>query len=73
MITFAAISGSSLFTLVITIVVGGLVYFLLDWMLNKLAIAEPFNKVARVILIVAVVVFLINALLGLTGHAFIRW
>lgn len=69
----AAISGGSLFTLVITIVIGGLIYFLLDWMLNKLAIPEPFNKLARVVLILAVVIFLINALLGLTGNAFIRF
>jgi len=70
----AAISGESVFMLVITIAVGGLIYWLLDWGLTKVAIPEPFNKIARVVLVLAVVIFLINALMGLTGHGgFIKW
>lgn len=68
----AAVSGSALIWLVITVIVAGLIYWIVDWGLNKLAIPEPFNKVARVILIIAVVVFLVNALLSVAGHGFIR-
>lgn len=73
MITLAAISGESLMWLVISIIIGGLVYWLLDWAITKFALPEPFAKVARIVLILGAVIFLINALLTVGGRPFIKW
>lgn len=67
----AAISGESLMWLVIEIIVGGLIYWLLTWALASVGLPEPFAKIAKVVLVLAVCVFLINALLGLAGHPII--
>lgn len=69
----AVVSGSGLVNLVITLIVVGLVYWVLDWALGRIALPEPFSKIARVILILAVAVFIVNALLSLIGHGFISW
>ena len=69
----AAISGQSLIMLVVWIIVVGLIFGLLWWLIDYVKLAEPFAKVARVVLAVAAVVFLINALLGLVGKPFITW
>lgn len=69
----AAVTGESIMWLVITIIIGGLVYALLEWAIKAIAIPEPFAKIARVVLILGVVVFLVNALLSVAGHGFIKW
>lgn len=69
----AAISGEGLVGVIITLIVAGLIYWLLDWLITKVALPDPFAKVARVILIVAAVLFVINALLSLTGHPIVKW
>lgn len=69
----AIISGSQILSLVVTIIVVGLIYWLLIWLIGAVGLTEPFNKVARVILMVLAVFFLINALLQLVGHGFIAW
>jgi len=71
--TLALISGEALVSTLVWIVVYGIVFWLLWWLLSYCAIPEPFNKVARVILAVAAVVLLINLLMGIAGHPFIRW
>lgn len=68
-----AITGESLLTFVIWIVIAGIIYWLLTWLIDKVAIPEPFSKVAKVVIAVVAVIFLINALLGLVGKAFIAW
>lgn len=67
----AAISGESLMWLVIEVLVAGLIYWLLTWAIAQIGPPEPFAKIAKFILVVAVCVFLINALLGLAGHPII--
>lgn len=69
----AAISGESLIWLVIQLLIFGLVYFIISWGVAQIAPPEPFAKIIRVVLVLAVVIFLINALLGLGGRPFITW
>ena len=67
------ISGSALLTLLITLVIGGLVFYLVWWFLGYVGLPAPFDKVARVIVGLAALIFLISLLLGLTGHPLITW
>ena len=67
------ISGEGLLSLLIQVIVGGMIFGLLWWLLDVVALREPFAKFARVILVLAAVVFLVNILLGFTGHPLIYW
>ncbi len=69
----AAISGDSLIQAVIWIIIAGVIFWLCNWLISYVGIGEPFNKVAKVIIAVVAVVFLINALLTIAGRPFIRW
>jgi hypothetical protein len=66
------IAASSLISLLVWIVVVGLIFGLLWWLLDFCKIPEPFNKVVRVVLAIAAVVFLINLLLGFAGYPLVR-
>ena len=68
----AAISGDALISAVIWIIIAGVIFFLLNWLISYVGIGEPFLKVAKVIIAVVVVVMLINALLIIVGRPFIR-
>lgn len=61
------ISGSALLSLLILIIVAGLIFYLLWWLIGYCGLPEPFNKVARVILAIVAVIFLINVLLQVGG------
>lgn len=69
----AAVSGSTLVSAVIWIIVAGLIFWLLSWLIDYAGIGEPFNKVAKVVLALVAVVILINALLTVAGKPFITW
>lgn len=69
----AQISGSAVVNVLIWIIVLGVVFWLLFWLIGYVGLPEPFNKVARVILAVAAVIVLINCLLMLAGHPIIHW
>ena len=69
----AEIAGRDVISAVIWVIVLGIIFGLLWWLIDYVKIPEPFSKVARVVLAVAGVVLLINVLLGLAGHPFIRW
>ena len=70
----AAISGSAVINVIVTLVIVALIYFVADWGLKKIALPEPFGKVAMVLLVLLAVVFIINSLMGLTSSGpFIRW
>ena len=58
-------------SLIITLVVGALIFWVLWWGLGMIGLPEPFNKIIKVILIVAVVIFLVNILLGFSGNSFL--
>lgn len=70
---FAAISGESLTYAVVWVVVAAVIFYLLKWLIDYIKPDPPFDKVARVILAVAVVVVLINALLTIVGKPFITF
>lgn len=69
----AVISGESIIKLVVTLVIGALIYWVITWALGQFKLAEPFATVIRVLVVLAVAVFLIDALLAVSGHGFIRW
>lgn len=51
-------------SLLITIVIWGLIFYVAWWALGKMALSEPFNKIATVILVIAVLCVLIGILNG---------
>jgi hypothetical protein len=53
--------------LLITIVIAGLIFYLIWWFIGYIGLPEPFNKVARVLVGLVALVFLINLLAGLLG------
>jgi uncharacterized membrane protein len=68
----AAITGQTLIHVVIWVIIAGLIFFLVNWLIGYVGIPEPFNKVAKVIAAIIAVIFLINALLLLVDKPFIR-
>ena len=66
------ISGSTLLTLLVTLVIAGLIFWLLWWFLGVCGLPEPFNKVARIIVALVAVIYLIDMLMGLNGHPLLR-
>lgn len=68
-----AISGQALLSLVIQLVVAGLIFYLLLWLIGFVGLPDPFARVSKVILAVVAVVWICNLLLGLSGNAFITW
>lgn len=60
-------------TVVLYLIIGGLVFWLLWWLVGYVGLPEPFNKVARVILAVLAVFVCIAVLLSLaTGQPIFR-
>ena len=66
------IAGSTLLTLLVTLVIAGLIFWLIWWFIDYIGLPEPFSKVARVIVGLAALIFLIDLLMGLNGHPLIR-
>jgi hypothetical protein len=69
----AAISGRSIVTAVVWVVVAGIIWWLLNWLLDYCKVPEPFNRVGKVILAILAVLVLINAILIVVGRPFITW
>ncbi len=67
------ISGQALFQALIALVIAGLIFWLVIWFIGWVGVPEPFNKVIKVIIGLAVLIFLVNILLGLAGMSFIKW
>jgi preprotein translocase subunit SecE len=58
---------SALLSLVLYIIVLGLIYWLLDYLIRTIPIPDPFGRVARIILVVVAVLIIIMLLLSLVG------
>lgn len=71
--TLAVINGEDVVQNALLIVVIGVVFWLLHWLIGYVAVPEPFNKVARIILAVAAVLILISVLLSMIGHPIVAW
>ena len=65
--------GSLLVGLLVQLIVVGLVCYLVWWLIGYIGLPAPFDKVARVIVAIFAVLFLINLILGLSGTPLIRW
>lgn len=72
-ILLAAISSSAVIHALLFLIVLGVIFWLLWWLINYIALPEPFAKVARVVLAVAAVIVIINVLLSLVGHPIVTW
>ena len=55
---------SGLLSLLVTIVIVGLIFWLIWWFLGQVGLPDPFGKVATVILALAAIIFLIGILTG---------
>lgn len=64
--TLAVISSDPWINALVQIVGIGLCFWLLWWLVDYLKLPEPFNKVFRVLLALAAVVFLIRLILSIT-------
>lgn len=69
----ALISGAALIHGIIYLIICGVIFWVLQWLIAYIGIPEPFAKVIKVIMALAVVIVLINFLLGLAGEPFIQW
>jgi glucan phosphoethanolaminetransferase (alkaline phosphatase superfamily) len=69
----AAVSGQDIVQTLIWIVCVGIVVWLLIWLIDYCGLPQPFNKIAKIILAVASVIFLINLVMGLAGQPLIHW
>ena len=58
---------SSLMHVLLVIIIIGGICWLLWWLVGYIGLPEPFNKIARVVIAVVAVFFLINLLLGFMG------
>lgn len=61
------ISSSALVSLLVAIFIAGLICYLLWWLIGFIGLPDPFAKVARAIIAVVAVLFLINVLLQVGG------
>jgi len=69
----AAVSGEGLLSLLVTLVIVGLICYLLWWFVGYIGLPAPFDKVARVIVALIALIFLLNVLMSMMGTPFIRW
>ncbi len=58
----------ALISIVIYIIIIGAVCWLLWWLIGFIGVPEPFAKIARGIIAVVAVLFLISLLLSIAGH-----
>jgi hypothetical protein len=66
------ISLSGLIHVVLYLIVAGLIWWLLSWLVDYVGLPEPFRKVARIVLAVIAVLVVISILLSLVGYPVLR-
>ena len=57
-------------SILISLILWGLVFYVLNWALSYIALPEPFAKVAQVILVVAAVLVVLGLLTGASWSVF---
>ncbi len=67
------IASSGLLGLLVTLVIVGLIFYLIWWFLGVVGLPEPFNKVAQVILGLCAILFLIDLLMRVGGHPLLHY
>lgn len=66
------VSLGSLVSVVLYLIVGGLIVWLLLWLISYCGLPQPFDKIARIVVVVFAVLIIISVLLSLTGNPIIR-
>lgn len=66
-IMLAQVSGETVVRAVLWLVIFGLIFYALHWLIGHLGIQEPFAKFARAILAIGAVIIVINILMSLMG------
>ena len=69
----AQLSGDGVIHSLLYLIVIGVVFGLIWWLISYCALPAPFDKVARVVIAIAAVIILINILLGMVGHPLFRF
>ena len=67
------IEASALVTFLIWLIVAGAIFWLLNWLIDYVAVPDPFRKIAKIVLAVVAVVIVVNALLMLVGTPLFRF
>lgn len=57
-------TGAGLLSLLVTLVIVGLIFWLMWWFIGYIGLPEPFNKVAMVLIGLAALVYLVGLLTG---------
>lgn len=74
MLTILAINMTSGFiAALVWIIIAALFFFIGKWAIGYIGVEEPFLKICKVVLVIGVIVFLLNAVFVLVGHPFISW
>lgn len=60
-------SVQSLIMFVVYLIIAGVIFWLLQWLVDYVGIPEPFHKVLKVVIAVVAVLIVIFALLNLAG------
>ena len=55
---------SGLISLIITLVIVGLIFYLLFWAIGAIGLPEPFSKIATALIVLVAVIYLIGLLTG---------
>jgi uncharacterized membrane protein YeaQ/YmgE (transglycosylase-associated protein family) len=63
---------ATLVHLVVWLIVVGLIFGILLWLINYVGLPEPFGKVARIILAIIGALMVIGLLLNLIGYPILR-
>lgn len=63
------LSLQGLVSVMIYLLVAGLVFWLLNYLVDNIPLAEPFHKIAKIVLMVLAVLVVIGILLSLVGGA----
>ncbi len=57
-----------LLSLLVTVIIVGIIFYLLFWLVEKVGLPEPFGKIAIVLICLAAVIYLIGILTGQVPH-----
>ena len=55
----------TLLVLLVQLIIVGMVFYVLWWLLGKIALPAPFDKIAIVVLALICVIYLLNLLIGM--------
>ena len=65
-------SMEALFGLIITLIIAGLIFWLVLWFVDFVGVPEPFNKVIKVVLGIVALLYLLSVLTGYAPPIFVR-